>query len=132
MASIVLDSFAFLAFLRGEDGKAVVRRLLERAGERNDPLHMTEVNYAEVKYITVRKDGRKRWDEIASELLALPLRFHPVTRQISDIASDVKAKHPLSLADAMAVALAKINKATLVTGDPEFKAVEAEVKVLWI
>jgi len=132
LATIVLDSYALLAFLRGEDGKNVVLRLMEKAGEQNEPLHMTEVNYAEVKYITIRKQGRKRWEEISGELLALPLKFHPVTRQISEIAADVKAKCALSLADAMAVALAKTNKATVVTGDPEFKTVEGEIKVMWI
>ncbi len=34
---------------------------------------MTEVNYAEVKYIVVRKDGADRWEEIAAELPALPI-----------------------------------------------------------
>ena len=62
MAGAVLDSFALLAFLRAEDGGDAVRRLLDRASERDQPLHMTEVNYAEVKYIVVRKEGRERED----------------------------------------------------------------------
>lgn len=38
----------------------------------------------------------------------------------------------LSLADAFAAALAKKLKANLVTGDPEFKAVEKEIKIDWL
>jgi len=38
----------------------------------------------------------------------------------------------MSYADAYAAALAKIKKATLVTGDKEFKALENEIKINWI
>jgi predicted nucleic acid-binding protein len=38
----------------------------------------------------------------------------------------------LSLADCFAAALAFIEEAELVTGDPEFKQVEGEVKIEWI
>jgi predicted nucleic acid-binding protein len=43
-----------------------------------------------------------------------------------------KATKRLSYADAFAAALAKIMKAELITGDPEFKAVEDEVKIHWL
>ena len=131
-APVVLDSFALLTFLRGEAGDEKVVRLLERAGLRDEPLHMTEVNYAEVKYIVVRKDGTDRWEEIARELPALPIEFHPVTRALAEIAADFKARYKLSLADAFAAALAKERKAELVTGDPEFKRLEKEIKISWL
>jgi predicted nucleic acid-binding protein len=44
----------------------------------------------------------------------------------------MEARHSLSLADAFAAALAKAQKAELVTGDPEIRAVEKEIKVLWL
>jgi ribonuclease VapC len=131
-AAPVLDSFALLAFLRGEAGDDQVAALLEKAGARDLPVQMTEVNYAEVKTIVVRKDGADRWEEIARELPTLPIEFQPVTRQLADIAADIKAGYKLSLADAFAVALAKQKKAELVTGDPEFKSVEGEIKILWL
>jgi ribonuclease VapC len=131
-AAPVLDSFALLAFLRGEAGDAQVAALLEKAGARDTPLQMTEVNYAEVKYIVMRKDGADRWDQIARELPTLPIEFLPATRPLADLAADVKAGHRLSLADAFAVALAKQRKAELVTGDPEFRSVEREIKITWL
>jgi predicted nucleic acid-binding protein len=131
-ARVVLDSFALLAFLRGESGDEKVAALLERAGIRDEPLHMTEVNYAEVKYIVIRKDGQSRWDEVAGELPALPIEFHPATRALADMAADFKASYKLSLADAFAAALARERKAELITGDPEFKALEREIKVGWL
>ncbi len=132
VARTVLDSFALLAFLRGEPGEEKIAALLERAGLRDEPVHMTEVNYAEFKYITIRKDGKDRWEEIAAELPALPIQFHPATRALSDLAADFKARYKISLADAFAAALAKERKAQLVTGDPEFKALEREIKIGWL
>ncbi|MEP6811258.1 MAG: PIN domain-containing protein [Chthoniobacterales bacterium] len=132
VARTILDSFALLAFLRGEPGEEKIAALLERAGLRDEPVHMTEVNYAEVKYITIRKDGKDRWEEIAGELPALPIQFHPATRALSDLAADFKARYKISLADAFAAALAKERKAQLVTGNPEFKAIEKEIKIGWL
>jgi predicted nucleic acid-binding protein len=131
-SSPVLDSYALLAFLRGEPGEDQVAALLEKAGDRDAPLHMTEVNYAEVKYLVVQKDGAERWEQIARELPTLPIEFHPAGRQLADLAADLKADHKLSLADAFAAALAKEKKSELVTGDPEFKALEREIKIRWL
>jgi ribonuclease VapC len=132
MPATVLDSFALLAFLRGEAGDAQVAALLEKAGERDHPLHMSEVNYAEVKYIVIRKDGAQRWEEVARDLPTLPIEFHPATRELADLAADFKSRVSFSLADAFAAALARRHKAELVTGDPEFKQVEGEIKIAWL
>lgn len=132
MPSMVLDSYALIAFLRGEPGEEIVARLLEQAGDSEIPLHMTEVNYAEVKYQVLRKDGTERWLEIERELPTLPIEFHPATRDLANLAAEFKAAHRMSLADAFAVALAKEKKAQLVTGDPEFKAVEKEIRIHWL
>lgn len=132
MASQVLDSYALLAYLRDEPGADIVQTLLEKASRRNAPLHMAEVNYAEVKYMTLRKDGTHAWAEVSSALVSLPIAFHPAKRELADLAADFKSRHKISLADAFAAALAKQNKAELVTGDPEFKLMETEIKILWI
>jgi PIN domain nuclease of toxin-antitoxin system len=61
MAAAVLDSHALLAFFRGEPAGTLVRNLLHKAAAGNRPLHMTEVNYAEVKYQLLKKDGADAW-----------------------------------------------------------------------
>jgi ribonuclease VapC len=131
-AAPVLDSYALLALLLDEPGGEAVSRILERAGQLDQPVHMTEVNYAEVQYIIRRKDGDAAWTMIANELKAAPIEFHPATRRLADLAAEFKARHALSLADAFAAALAKEKKTELVTGDPEFKAVEKEIKINWL
>jgi predicted nucleic acid-binding protein len=128
----VLDSFALLTFLRGEAGEEQVAALLEKASDRDVSVHMTEVNYAEVKYMIARKDGADRWAEIARELPTLPIEFHPADRRLADVAADFKTRYRLSLADAFAAALARERKADLITGDTEFKPLEKEIKITWL
>ena len=49
-------------------------------------------------------------------------------------AGDIKARFKLSLADAFVAALGKLYDAQILTGDPEFKPLEAvgEIRVLWL
>ena len=132
MSDKVLDSYALLAYFRGETEGTAVRGLLEKAGTTDRHLHMTEVNYAEVKYIVTRKDGAAAWEQTARIMEALPIEFHPADRRLADLAADFKARFALSLADCFAAALAFHRHAVLVTGDPEFKAVEKEIKIQWL
>ena len=131
-AAPVLDSHALIALLRDEPGAEGVAHILERAGQRDLPVHMTEVNYAEVQYIIRRKDGDAAWANVANELKAAPIEFHPATRRLADLAADFKARFKMSLADAFAAALAKEKKTELVTGDPELKLLEKEIKINWL
>jgi predicted nucleic acid-binding protein len=132
MPAKVLDSFALIAYFRDEPGAETMENLLVTAGKKDSPLHMTDVNYAEVKYSIVKKDGAEAWEEAAKILQGLPIDFHSTTRALADAAADFKAHFKMSLADAFAAALAKEKKAELVTGDPEFKALEKEIKIAWL
>ncbi len=132
MPAKVLDSFALLAYFRDEPGADTMENLLVSAGKKDIPLLMTDVNYAEVKYSIVKKDGAEAWAEAAKVLQGLPVDFHSTTRALADIAADFKSRFKMSLADAFAAALAKERKAELVTGDPEFKPLEREIKIHWL
>lgn len=132
MPAKVLDSFALIAYFRDEPGAEVMEHLLVTAGKKDAPLHMTDVNYAEVKYSIIKKDGAEAWSEAAKILQSLPIDFHSTNRTLADAAADFKARFEISLADAFAAALAKEKKAELVTGDPEFKALETEIKINWL
>lgn len=132
MPGKVLDSFALIAYFRDEPGAEAVENLLVAAGRRDSPMHMTDVNYAEVKYAIVKKNGTAAWNGAARILHGLPIEFHPTNRALADIAADFKARFKISLADAFAAALAKQLKVDLVTGDPEFKSLEDEIKVTWL
>jgi ribonuclease VapC len=129
---MVLDSFALIAYFRGEPAGVPVKEYLLKASKTDKPVQMTEVNYAEVKYMILRKGGPGAWEEAAKILVALPIEFQPATRELADLAADFKSRHSISLADAFAASLAKNLKADLVTGDPEFKVLEKEIKIRWI
>jgi predicted nucleic acid-binding protein len=62
-------------------------------------------------------------------LIALPIELHPADRELADLAANLKSRVRFSLADAFAAALARKHKAGLVTGDPEFRAAEREIKI---
>ena len=129
MQTAVLDSFALLAYLRREPGHKAVHAALKKAKDGHLALAMTEVNYAEVKYIVLRNDGPAKWRVVESLLSVLPITFHPVGRALADQAAEYKARHKMSLADACAAALARQTDAALYTGDPEFGALKAEIRL---
>src|SRR5580692_7563889 len=132
MPAKVLDSFALIAYFRDEPGAETMEGMLVAAGKKDSPLLMTDVNYAEVKYSIVRKDGAGAWAEAAKVLEGLPIDFHSTTRTLADAAADFKARFKLSLADAFAAELAREKKTELVTGDPEFRPLEKEIKIHWL
>ncbi len=132
MPTKVLDSFALIAYFRDEPGAETMEDLLVSAGKKDSPLLMTDVNYAEVRYSIVKKEGPAAWAEAAKVLQGLPIDFHSTTRALADTAADFRARFKLSLADAFAAALAKERRAELITGDPEFKPLEKEIEVHWL
>ena len=132
MRSSVLDSYAVLAYLFGERGHEKVVTLLEKAAESHKNALIAAPNWAEVRYQVERKSGAQRWTAIREKLLALPVEVVPVGVDLAETAGALKASRKMSLADCFAAALAKERRADLYTGDPEFKAVETEIKVVWI
>jgi predicted nucleic acid-binding protein len=129
---VVFDSHALLKLLRDEPGAEEVEKILTEAARRDEPAHMTEINYAEVQYIVRRKDGEAAWQTVARELVAAPIQFHAADRVLADSAADFKTRFKISLADAFAAALAKQQNAELVTGDREFKQLVRDVKIHWL
>jgi predicted nucleic acid-binding protein len=128
----VLDSFAVLAFLFGEPGYEKVLTVLEKAAETDSNLMIAAPNWAEVRYIVERKVGLSEWLRVRARLLGLPLNIVPADQEFSELAGELKVVKKMSLADCFAAALAKREKAEIYTGDPEFKTVEREIKVVWL
>ena len=132
MKRSVLDSYAVLAFLFKEKGYEKVLDLFEKAVQTDQVLFIAAPNWAEVRYMVERKVGTGRWSEVRHKLLGLPLEVVPADHTLAELAGEIKASGKMSLADCFAAALATQKKADLYTGDPEFKAVEKGIKVLWL
>ena len=132
MKNSVLDSYAVLAFLFQEKDYEKVLDLFEKAAQADQPLLIAAPNWAEVRYIVERKVGAARWHEARHKLLGLPLEVVPADQSLAELAGEIKAAKSISLADCFAAALAKQEKADLYTGDPEFRSVEKDVKLVWL
>jgi len=134
MANRVLDSWALIAFFEDEPCAGVVEEILEAASREKHRLYLTTVNWAEVYYNTMREVSQEAADHHSKIIETLPIEIVGIgdDLRLARQAAIYKATNRLSLADAFAVALTKDKKAELVTGDPEFKALEKEIKILWL
>jgi ribonuclease VapC len=128
----VLDSFALLAYFQDEAGGRRVKAILSQAHKQRASVWLTVVNYGEVIYITEREQGLQAAHKLIAVIDQLPIAVVDVDRRLALAAAHVKAQHPLSYADAYAVALAQDRQATIVTADLEFRAVEPLVAIEWL
>ncbi|MBM3300376.1 MAG: type II toxin-antitoxin system VapC family toxin [Deltaproteobacteria bacterium] len=132
MKSVVLDSYALLSFLFNETGSEKVVELFERAAESPRPLLIAAPNWAEIRYMVEQKAGRTQWDKVRTSLLSLPIAIVPADQALAELAGEIKVSKRMALADCFAAALARQEKAELYTGDPEFRAIEKEIKIVWL
>jgi len=128
----VLDSHSLITYLENERGADKMIELFQVARDSGKALLLSVVNWGEVYYITLREAGPERAKAVAHLISTLPIQVAPVDLELTKQAAEFKAFKRMSYGDCFAAALAKLRKAELVTGDPEFKQVEGEVKILWI
>jgi predicted nucleic acid-binding protein len=132
LKSTVLGSYAVLAFLFKEEGHDKIFALFEKAIEADKKLLIAAPNWAEVRYMVERKVGATKWKDVRAKLLGLPIDIVGADQELAELAGEIKATHKMSLADCFAAALAKQKKADLSTGDPEFRSIETEFKIIWL
>ena len=132
MATRVLDSWALMAFFKGEPAAAAVEALIEKAAADKVRLLLCVVNWGEIYYSMWRAGGKPAADSAAEDLGRLPLELVEADLALARQAAIFKAANKMSYADCFAAALALAKKAELVTGDLEFKAVEKEIKINWL
>ena len=132
MKVTVLDASAMLAMFFGDPGVEQMRELFHKASEADRPVFISAINWAEVLYKMERKHGKAGLETARQFERTTPLEAVPVDRELAEAAALLKNEHGLGLADAFAVALAKLKKAELATADHEFKVVEKEIKINWL
>ena len=130
--SYVLDSYAMIAHFEDEAGGSQVRKVLKAAHAGKTTLYMSVINLGEIYYNTYRERGREKADEAVFLLRQLPVTIVDADIEMTIEAAELKSLHPVAYADCFAAALGIRNKATVITGDPEFKRFEKVVKVEWI
>ncbi len=128
----VFDSFAILAAFQAEPGSQDILALYNSALDNRVNLFFSWINLGEIYYISYRELGSDVANEMIKDLRSLPITLCSVTEERILDAAQIKASYPISYADAFAVSLAKEHDATLVTGDPEFAAVESLIRIRWL
>ncbi len=134
MSLKVLDSWALMAFYRGESAAAAVEDLLFEAAEGRHTLCMSVINWSEIYAVYVRSESESAAEEKAREIAALEIEIVEVSGdlRLARRAALFKARGGISYGDAYAAALAKERQAALVTGDREFKRLEKDIKIQWL
>ena len=128
----VLDSFALLAHLGNEAGAAPVREVLTAAQMDRAQIFVSVINLGELVYITERERGLVQAQMALNAVEQLPVQILEATRERVLAAAHIKATHAISYADAFVVAAAQEMGATILTGDPEFRTVDALVPIEWL
>jgi len=129
---LLFDSFALLRFFQKEPGGEKVKVLLEECLRTESPPLLNAVNLGELIYIVQRRFGAAKKLEMLAHIHRLGFVILPCPNDLIFRAAELKARYPISYADAFALASAVEHGAAVVTGDPEFRQVEHLIKVVWI
>ena len=132
--SYALDSFALLAYLEGEAGRSRVRELLKGAVSGSHLVYLSLISLGEVLYITERERSLFAAHRALAAVDQLPLQIVPCPSATVLAAAHIKARYPISYADAFAVVTAQSFHSVLLTGDPEFHSVADDnlIAVEWL
>ena len=128
----ILDASALMVYLEKEDGYETVKEMLVKASETGKEMLMTAVNFGEVYYAVAREHGLEEAERIFHLVQTFPIEFIHADLGLARHAALLKATFKFPFADCFAAALAKLRKGELVTTDKDFKAVEGEIKIIWV
>jgi predicted nucleic acid-binding protein len=128
----VMDSFAMIAFFEDEPGSDSVAGILEKLLRHEIVGFMSVINWGEVYYSVAREQGMEEAEKVLVQLNRYPLQLVEADKALTYSAAGLKAVYPIAYADCFAAALTSRLKATLVTGDPEFRRLEDRISIQWI
>lgn len=126
----VFDTSAWLTLIEDEDGADTVHDLLNKAKTGDVVIFASFMSFMEVYYITLQERDAKEAEERVNLMSLLPVWRIESDQSLGLRASEIKALHRLSVADAWIAGLAKNRNAVLVHKDPEFEQIETIVQVL--
>ncbi|MBN2394517.1 MAG: PIN domain-containing protein [Anaerolineae bacterium] len=126
----VLDAWALLALLQGEEPAASrVKQLLRAAPEADVERFISIINLGEVVYRVGKVKGEAEAWKTLEQIRRLPLTVLPASEKAVFAAVKFKMLHAISYADAFAVAAAEDLAAILVTGDPELAPLKSNIQI---
>ncbi len=131
-ATIVIDSWAMIAFLEDEPAARAIEQVLVDAVENDGRLLMTVVNLGEVWYSIARRISINTADETIRRIHSLGIEIRIADWELTHQAAHYKARFSMAYADCFSAALAFLEKAVLLTGDKEYSSVEKEIQIQWV
>lgn len=123
MSGYLLDTSALLALRDDEPGAARVAVLLDRSARGAAPCHACFISLMEVLYRVWKDEGKAAGRAAYTACQALPIRWLHESPELLERAAELKARFPISLADAWIAAAALELDAILVHKDPEFERI---------
>lgn len=132
MNTLIIDSWAVLAFLHKEPSCHAVKDVLQQAKQRKIRILMSLYNVAEVYYKLIRTAGIDEARKTIESLRNIPIDFTSLDEQRIFHAAEIKGKYPVAFGDCIAVALAQEHTAPILTGDPEYRRIEHLVSIRWL
>ena len=128
----VLDSWAVVAFLEDEPAAEQVEEIIISNLDSNKQLLISVINLGEVWYSIARAHSSHEADNAVRKVVSTGLGMVASDWELTLQAARIKARYKIACADCFAAALALDRGAELVTGDPEFRQLENEVKIIWL
>jgi predicted nucleic acid-binding protein len=98
-----------------------VHRILEDSEQGRVELLMSIINVGEVFYLLAKNVSHQDAENFLLGFRRMPIKSVSVPKALVLAAARLKAKYPISYADAIAAETAVRAEAPLVTGDPDFK-----------
>jgi predicted nucleic acid-binding protein len=130
MKSDVLDTSALLALRDDEPGADRVAELLGWAQANKCLCLGSFISLLELMCRVWREDGDALAHLAYDQCLALPMVWIHESPELLKAAAAMKAKHPMSLTDALIAATAELKRATLVHKDPQFISIAVSQEML--
>jgi predicted nucleic acid-binding protein len=132
LKTYVFDASALFAFLQRKAGALQVNEILKQAIRGRAEILMSAVNFGEVYGAVLRQHGAERAQAIINAVQPLPIVLVDATPPRAFRAAEIKTKYKLYYVDSFAAALAIERKATLVTGDSDFRRLGHAFPTVWL
>ncbi len=130
--ALVLDSFALVAYFLQERAASRVQQLIDEAAAGDIFLAITAVNLGEVLYLVEREGGLLVGLRAMQYVRLWPVDIFPADEELAVGAARIKSDLRMGYLDCFVVALAQKLRASVVTGDSDFRRAEGLVEIEWL
>jgi PIN domain nuclease of toxin-antitoxin system len=117
----VIDAYSVLAFFENAAGADKVASLIKTALDKDRPLMISSLAWCEVCYGIYASMEKAKATAMIENALTLPLDIVAFDHDAARIAAAIKVDNKVTYSDASSIALAKLKRATLVTGKNELR-----------